>query len=79
MTNSINGTPLTNRGVANTLNSVQSLDNKGLDGKYPNGLKNFILAGQYIVQSGGLPSAVMSGRFSAQRICHDDKKKFIEP
>lgn len=43
------------------------------------GLKNFILAGQYIVQSGGLPSAVMSGRFSAQRICHDDKKKFIEP
>lgn len=43
MTNSINGTPLTNRGVANTLNSVQNLDNKGLDGKYPNGLKNFIL------------------------------------
>lgn len=43
------------------------------------GLKGFILAGQWIVQSGGLPPAVMSGRFAAQRICHDDKKKFEVP
>lgn len=43
MTNSINGTPLTNRGVENTLNCTQCLDNKGLDSKYPNGLENFIL------------------------------------
>ena len=40
------------------------------------GLKNFILAGQWLIRSGGLPTAVMSGRFSAQRICHSDKKKF---
>lgn len=40
-------------------------------------LKNFILAGQWLIRSGGLPTAVMSGRFSAQRICHSDKKKFV--
>jgi phytoene dehydrogenase-like protein len=40
------------------------------------GLKNFILSGQCIIQSGGLPAAGMSGRFTAQRICHTDKKKF---
>ena len=43
------------------------------------GLKNFILAGQWLIQSGGLPPAVMSGKFAAQRICHDDKKKFVTP
>ena len=43
------------------------------------GLKNFILAGQYIIQSGGLPPAGMSGRFAAQRICHTDKTKFCTP
>ncbi len=43
------------------------------------GLKNFILAGQYIIQSGGLPAACMSGKFTAQRICHSDKQKFVEP
>ena len=42
------------------------------------GLKNFIVAGQYIIQSGGLPPAVMSGRFACLRICHDDKKKFVD-
>ena len=44
-----------------------------------NGLKRFILAGQWIIQSGGLPTAVMSGRFSAQRICRADKKRFVAP
>ncbi len=43
------------------------------------GLKNFILGGQWIIRSGGLPPAIMSGRFSAQRICHDDKKVFVTP
>ncbi len=42
------------------------------------GLKNFILSGQYVIQSGGLPPAVMSGRFACQRICHADKKKFVD-
>lgn len=40
------------------------------------GLDGFILAGQWIIQSGGLPAAAMSGRFAAQRICHTDKQKF---
>ena len=43
------------------------------------GLKNFILAGQWLIQSGGLPPAAMTGRFSAQRICKADKKKFVAP
>ena len=42
------------------------------------GLKNFVLAGQCIIQSGGLPTAAMSGRFACQRICHTDKKKFVD-
>ncbi len=40
------------------------------------GLKNFILSGQGIFQSGGLPPAVITGRFSAQRIVKADKGKF---
>ena len=43
------------------------------------GLKNFILGDQWILQSGGLPPAVISGRFSALRVCKADKKKFISP
>ncbi|MBQ3219642.1 MAG: NAD(P)/FAD-dependent oxidoreductase [Clostridia bacterium] len=43
------------------------------------GLKNFLLAGQWLIRSGGLPPAVMSGRFTAQRICHKDKIKFVTP
>lgn len=43
------------------------------------GLKNFLLCGQWLIQSGGLPPAVMSGRFTAQRICKMDKKKFVNP
>ncbi|MBE7084600.1 MAG: NAD(P)/FAD-dependent oxidoreductase [Clostridiales bacterium] len=40
------------------------------------GLKNFMLSGQWLLRSGGLPPAVMVGRFTAQRICKRDKKKF---
>ncbi len=40
------------------------------------GLNNFILSGQGIFQSGGLPTAVITGRFSAQRIIKKDKGKF---
>ena len=42
------------------------------------GLKNFALAGQWIIQSGGLPAAAISGKYAAQRICKSDKKKFVE-
>ncbi len=41
------------------------------------GLKNFIIAGQGIFRSGGMPPAAITGRFAAQRICKADKKKFI--
>ena len=43
------------------------------------GLKNFLLCGQWLIQSGGLPTAVMSGRFTTQRICKADKRKFVNP
>ena len=40
------------------------------------GLKGFILSGQWILRSGGLPPAVITGKFAAQRICKHDKVKF---
>lgn len=40
------------------------------------GLKNFVLSGQWILRSGGLPPAVITGKFAAQRICKKDKVKF---
>ena len=40
------------------------------------GLKNFILSGQWILRSGGLPPAAITGKWAAQRICKKDKVKF---
>jgi len=40
------------------------------------GLSGFVLSGQWILQSGGLPPAAITGRFAAQRICRADGKKF---
>ena len=40
------------------------------------GLKNFIISGQWLLRSGGLPPAVITGKFAAQRICKKDKIKF---
>lgn len=40
------------------------------------GLKNFILSGQWILRSGGLPTAVITGKWATQRICKKDKVKF---
>lgn len=40
------------------------------------GLKGFILSGQWLLRSGGLPTAVITGRFAAQRICKKDKIPF---
>ena len=41
------------------------------------GLDGFILSGQCIFQSGGLPPAVITGRFAAQRICKADRRPFM--
>ena len=40
------------------------------------GLKNFILSGQWILRSGGLPPAVITAKFATQRICKKDRIKF---
>jgi hypothetical protein len=42
------------------------------------GLSGFILSGQWILISGGLPTAVITGKFAAQRICRHDRISFIK-
>ncbi|WP_297423870.1 NAD(P)/FAD-dependent oxidoreductase [Clostridium sp.] len=41
------------------------------------GLKNFYMAGHWLVPGGGLPAALLSGRNLAQVICKNDKKEFF--
>ncbi len=41
------------------------------------GLKNLVLAGQWIMSPGGLPIALFSGKHAACRICKADGKKFL--
>jgi phytoene dehydrogenase-like protein len=40
------------------------------------GLKNFYLAGHWLDPGGGIPQAVLSGRYVAQMMCVRDGKKF---
>jgi phytoene dehydrogenase-like protein len=40
------------------------------------GLENFFLTGQWTLPPGGLPTAVVTGRWVIQRICRLEKKKF---
>ena len=40
------------------------------------GLKNFYMAGHWVVAGGGLPSAALSGRYVAQMICAEKGKVF---
>jgi phytoene dehydrogenase-like protein len=40
-------------------------------------LKNFYMAGHWVVAGGGLPSAAMAGRYVAQMICSQFGKKFV--
>jgi phytoene dehydrogenase-like protein len=40
------------------------------------GLKDFYMAGHWVVAGGGLPSAAISGRYVAQMICARDGKVF---
>jgi len=47
-----------------------------LSGKLP-GLENFYLAGQWTFLPGGLPTAVLSGRWVIQRICKLAGQKFV--
>lgn len=43
---------------------------------YIPGLKNFVLSGQWLMRSGGLPPAAFNGRFAIQRICKWEGKEF---
>jgi phytoene dehydrogenase-like protein len=40
------------------------------------GLKNFYMAGHWVVAGGGLPSSALAGRYAAQMICAQFGKKF---
>ena len=40
-------------------------------------LKNFYMAGHWVVAGGGLPSAALAGRYVAQIICAQFRKKFV--
>ena len=57
-----------------TTKKAKGLMRKGLIKK----LKNFALAGQWIMPPGGLPIALFSGKFAVARICKIEKKKFVE-
>lgn len=43
------------------------------------GIDNLYMAGQWIIPPGGLPNAVVAGKFAVQRLCFDTGTKFIEP
>ena len=42
------------------------------------GIKNMYLAGQWLYAPGGLPSALATGRWAIQRLCHNEKILFVE-
>lgn len=41
------------------------------------GLEGFYIAGQWVEQGGGVPTAVMSGRQAIQLVCKDEKRPFV--
>jgi len=40
------------------------------------GLANFVMAGQWVMPGGGVPSCLYSGRHAVQLLCHWDRKRF---
>ena len=40
-------------------------------------LKNFYMAGHWVVAGGGVPSAALAGRYVAHMICAQFRKKFV--
>ncbi|MDR2630295.1 MAG: NAD(P)-binding protein [Spirochaetaceae bacterium] len=43
------------------------------------GLKNCLLTGQWLQPPGGVPTAIMNGRFTIQRICKMEKRPLLPP
>ena len=54
------------------LPNVKSIYHKGVI----KGIKNLYIAGQWIMSPGGLPVAVVAGKWAVQRICKEEKVKF---
>ena len=40
------------------------------------GLKNFYLAGQWSMQTGGVQPSILSGRHAIQMVCNQEKQEF---
>lgn len=40
------------------------------------GLKNFYLSGQWLSSGGGVPTALITGKETIQRICKKERRKF---
>ena len=56
-----------------TTKKAKGLMRKGLI----SGLKNFVMAGQWLMSPGGLPIALFTGKHAIYRICKMDKKEFV--
>lgn len=74
-------TPLTYERYCNAykgsyMSFLTTKNSKGLMRKGEFGIKNFALAGQWVMPPGGLPIALFSGKHAAIRICKMDKRKF---
>lgn len=76
-------TPLTYNRYANAykgsyMSFITTKKSKGLMRKgLISGLKNFVMAGQWLMPPGGLPIALFTGKHAIYRICKMDKKEFI--
>jgi phytoene dehydrogenase-like protein len=56
--------------------TADAADSGPADSLHAAGLKNFYMAGHWVVAGGGLPSAALSGRYAAQMICAQNGIKF---
>jgi phytoene dehydrogenase-like protein len=65
---SYEGFELSMDAISATINSTLPME---LDG-----LKNFTMAGQWVMPGGGLPTSAQSGRWAVQKLTKSDKKKF---
>ena len=65
------------RGAYMSFVTKPGMEKTALDGKLP-GLSHFYMGGMWTQFPGGLPGAVMGGRYAVQRICKEEGIKFQE-
>ncbi|GAB4401333.1 MAG: hypothetical protein Kow00123_10410 [Anaerolineales bacterium] len=41
------------------------------------GLRNFYMAGQWVMPGGGVPTCILSGRQAVQLLCKDSSRRFV--